>query len=91
MQYLLTVFITVFLAELGDKTQLAILLYSSKAEASKTAILISASLALISTTLIAVFLGDRLSRLLNPKYLEPIAAIGFIVIGIFMLVTTGDD
>lgn len=91
MQYLITVFVTVFLAELGDKTQLAILLYSSKAEASKTAILIAASLALISTTLIAVLLGDRLSRLLNPKYLEPIAAIGFIIIGLMMLLTGGED
>ncbi len=91
MQYLFTVFITVFLAELGDKTQLAILLYSSKAETSKTAILIAASLALISTTLIAVLLGDRLSRILNPKYIEPIAAVGFIAIGVIMLVTAGKD
>ncbi len=91
MQYLVTVFITVFLAELGDKTQLAILLYSSKADTSKTAILVAASLALISTTLIAVLLGDRLSRLLNPKYLEPIAAFGFIIIGVIMLFTYGDD
>ncbi|MFC1480672.1 TMEM165/GDT1 family protein [Candidatus Neomarinimicrobiota bacterium] len=91
MQYLITVFITVFLAELGDKTQLAILLYSSKADTSKTAILVAASLALISTTFIAVVLGDRLSRLLNPKYLEPIAAIGFIIIGVIMLITNGDD
>jgi putative Ca2+/H+ antiporter (TMEM165/GDT1 family) len=91
MRYIITVFITVFLAELGDKTQLAILLYSSKVDTSKTAILIAASLALISTTLIAVLLGDRLSRVLNPRYLEPIAAIGFIIIGVIMLVSSGKD
>jgi len=37
MRYIITVFITIFLAELGDKTQIAILLYSSKADTSKTA------------------------------------------------------
>ena len=87
MRYLLTVFITVFLAELGDKTQFAVLLYATRPEGSKVAVAVAASLALVSTTVIAVLVGDRLSQWINPKILEGAAAVGFIAIGIFMLVS----
>ncbi|MCH7859697.1 MAG: TMEM165/GDT1 family protein [Candidatus Marinimicrobia bacterium] len=87
MRYLLTVFITVFLAELGDKTQFAVLLYATRPEGSKVAVAVAASLALVSTTVIAVLVGDRLSQWINPKVLEGAAAVGFIAIGIFMLVS----
>ena len=87
MRYLLTVFITVFLAELGDKTQFAVLLYATRPEGSKVAVAVAASLALVSTTVIAVLVGDRLSQWINPKVLEGAAAVGFIAIGIIMLVS----
>ena len=87
MRYLLTIFITVFLAELGDKTQFAVLLYATRPEGSKVAVAVAASLALVSTTVIAVLVGDRLSQWINPKVLEGAAAVGFIAIGIFMLVS----
>ncbi|MCH7520746.1 MAG: TMEM165/GDT1 family protein [Candidatus Marinimicrobia bacterium] len=87
MRYLLTIFITVFLAELGDKTQFAVLLYATRPEGSKVAVAVAASLALVSTTVIAVLVGDRLSHWINPKVLEGAAAVGFIAIGIFMLVS----
>ena len=87
MRYLMTVFITVFLAELGDKTQFAVLLYATRPEGSKVAVAVAASLALVSTTVIAVLVGDRLSQWINPKILEGAAAVGFIAIGIFMLVS----
>lgn len=86
LRYLLIVFGTVFLAELGDKTQLAILLYSTKPEISRVCIALAASLALVTSTVLAVVLGDRLSQWINPKFLEGAAAVGFIIIGVFMLI-----
>ena len=87
LRYLLTVFATVFLAELGDKTQLAILLYSTKPDVSRVGIALAASLALVTTTVVAVAIGDRLASWVNPKFLEGAAAIGFILIGVFMLIS----
>ncbi len=87
LRYLLTVFGTVFLAELGDKTQLAILLYSTKPDVSRVGIALAASLALVTTTVVAVAIGDRLACWINPKFLEGAAAIGFILIGAFMLIS----
>ncbi len=87
LRYLLTVFATVFLAELGDKTQLAILLYSTKPDVSRMGIALAASLALVTTTVIAVAIGDRLARWINPKFLEGAAAIGFNLIGVFILIS----
>ena len=43
------------------------------------------ALALVAATIIAVMLGKQLALWLNPRYLEGIAGMGFIVIGIFML------
>ncbi len=86
MRYLLTVFITVFLAEMADKTQLAVLLFATRPEASKVAVAVAASLALVTTTVIAVLVGDRLSHWINPRVLEGAAAAGFIAIGLFMLI-----
>ncbi|UCD36920.1 MAG: TMEM165/GDT1 family protein [Fidelibacterota bacterium] len=87
MRYLLTVFLTVFLAELGDKTQFAVLLYATKPEASKIGVAVAASLALVTTTIIATLIGDRLSHWINPKYLEVAAGIGFMLIGAVMLLS----
>lgn len=87
LRYLFVVFGTVFLAELGDKTQLAILLYSTKPDVSRVGIALAASLALVTTTVVAVIIGDRLARWVNPKFLEGAAAIGFVLIGVFMLIS----
>jgi len=57
---LVAVFFAVFLAELGDKTQLAILGFASSGR-SVLAVFIGASLALIATTLLAVLVGERLA------------------------------
>lgn len=57
---LVAVFVTVFLAELGDKTQLAVLGFASSGR-SATAVFVGASLALIATTLLAVLVGEHLA------------------------------
>ena len=62
MRLLATVFATVFVAELGDKTQLATLLYSADGRNSKLAVLLGASAALIMSSAIAVLAGGFVSR-----------------------------
>ena len=81
MQQLLPIFLTVFLAELGDKTQLATLLFAADGKASPIAIFIAAAGALVVSTAIAVALGTFAERYLAMLPLKLIAGIGFIAIG----------
>lgn len=82
---LVTVFVAVFIAELGDKTQLATLLFAADKEVSKWTVFIAASLALICTSAIGVIAGSALSHYINPRYLHLIAGIGFVLIGAWTL------
>ncbi len=88
MQYklLITIFITVFIAELGDKTQLATMLFASDKEVNKWLIFAGASLALISTSAIAVIFGSSISNFIGEKVLRYIAGTGFILIGIWSFI-----
>jgi putative Ca2+/H+ antiporter (TMEM165/GDT1 family) len=79
-----TAFITLFLAELGDKTQLAIITMTANTD-SKVAVFLGASLALVIVSLIAVLLGGLLSQYIPTEWLQRIVAVAFIVIGILML------
>lgn len=79
------VFGTVFLAELGDKTQLATLLFASKEPSSLVTIFIAASGALILSSAIAVVGGAAISNYVDPRILSWIAGIGFIAIGIWTI------
>ena len=76
-----TVFGTVFLAELGDKTQLATLLFASRSNVSLWTIFFAASAALVLTSAIGVAAGSVVSQYVNPRYLSYAAGAGFIVIG----------
>jgi putative Ca2+/H+ antiporter (TMEM165/GDT1 family) len=78
---LITVFGTVFLAELGDKTQLATVLFAAREGASLTVVFLAASLALITATGMAVLAGSFVAEYANPKYLSYFAGAGFILIG----------
>lgn len=82
---LATVFSSVFIAELGDKTQLATLLFASEKDASKLTIFIGASLALIATSAIGVAAGSAISQYVSEKTLHYLAGIGFIAIGVWTL------
>ncbi len=74
---------TVFLAELGDKTQLAALLLS--AESGRPAIVfIGASLALICSSLVGVLLGRWLSTLMEPHQLERAAGVLMVALGLWL-------
>ena len=79
----LTTFTTVFLAELGDKTQLAALLLSAES-GRPVVVFIGASLALISSSLVGVVLGRWLSRVLPPQQLERLAGILMIGLGLWL-------
>ena len=81
----ITVFATVFLAELGDKTQLATMLFATDKDVSKITIFLAASAALVVASALGVLAGSLLSEYINEKYLHFAAGIGFIGIGIWTL------
>ncbi|GAA5315105.1 MAG: TMEM165/GDT1 family protein [Candidatus Pelagadaptatus aseana] len=81
----LTIFAAVFIAELGDKTQLATMLFAADKEVSKWTVFVAASAALIVASAIGVLAGSLLSEYINEKYLHYIAGVGFIGIGVFTL------
>lgn len=82
---LLTVFITIFIAELGDKTQLATMLFAADKEVDKLTVFVGASLALIVASGIGVLAGSIVSQYASEKLLHYVAGIGFIGIGIWTL------
>ena len=82
-----TVVTTVFIAELGDKTQLATMLFAADREVSKLTVFLGASLALVLASAIGVLAGSLLSEFISEKYLHYIAGAGFILIGGWTLAT----
>ncbi len=86
LKILLTVFSVIFIAELGDKTQLATLLFAADKEVSKFTIFLGASLALILTSAIGVLAGGFIANYVSEKYLHFIAGIGFIFLGVYTLI-----
>lgn len=78
-------FVTVFLAELGDKSQLAAIALSSNCNRSAKAIFLGTVAALILASLIGVLLGEGTAQLLPTKWTKLIAAIGFAVLAIRLL------
>lgn len=85
IKVLITVFATVFIAELGDKTQLATMLFASDKEVSRLTVFLGSSLALIVASGIGVFAGSVLSQHISERLLHMIAGSGFIVIGAWIL------
>lgn len=81
MQHVLAIFVTVFLAELGDKTQLATLLYASDGQQHPILIFFAAAGALVTSTAVAVALGTAAAQYLTMIPLKLIAGLGFVAIG----------
>ena len=81
----LTVFSSVFLAEIGDKTQLATMAFAANAQASKWTIFAGSALALVLAAGIGVIAGEALSRFVSPRTLTILAGVGFLVIGAWTL------
>jgi len=80
-----TIFVTVLIAELGDKTQLATLLFAADKDVSKMTVFIAASIALVVASALGVLAGSLLSQTINEQYLNWLAGAGFIVIGVWTL------
>ncbi len=85
MAAFLLIFATVFLAELGDKTQLATLLFSTGKQHAPLLVFAAASAALIASTAVAVVLGTLAERYLVGLPLKMMAGLGFVGIGLWIL------
>jgi putative Ca2+/H+ antiporter (TMEM165/GDT1 family) len=80
-----TVFATIFVAELGDKTQIATLLYASDSSHPRLTVFVASAAALILTSAIAVLAGSVVSQYVSPGVLRWIAGLGFIAVGLWVL------
>lgn len=78
-------FLTIFLAEMGDKTQLATLLMSAESQ-SPWIVFVGAATALIATSLLGVLIGYWIARRLSPKTLDLAVALLLLAIAIWLLV-----
>ena len=76
-----TVFVTVFLAEMGDKTQLATVLYAAEHRSGKLTVFLAAATALVAVTAIGVLAGDLVARTIPERALRYFAGFGFLAIG----------
>lgn len=81
----LSTFALIFLAELGDKTQLASMARAATGEGAKWTVFAAASSALVVSTLIAVLLGTALTRVVPEHVIKIAAAVLFILFGVLIL------
>jgi len=82
---LVTVFASVFIAEMADKTQLVTMLFATDRNVSKWTVFLGAASALILTSAIGVAAGSLLSQVINPRAMTILAGAGFILIGAWTL------
>lgn len=84
IQWLAIAFTTVFVAEMGDKTQLATMLMSAQGQ-SPWSIFIGSASALVAASLVSVTLGGWLSTIVPPALLQAIAGVSFVLLGTYVL------
>jgi putative Ca2+/H+ antiporter (TMEM165/GDT1 family) len=80
----LSTFGVVFLAELGDKTQLATLSLAASGK-SRLAVFVGSAAALVVTSGIGVLVGEAVSRVVSPIWIHRVAGLAFVVMGILLL------
>jgi putative Ca2+/H+ antiporter (TMEM165/GDT1 family) len=83
----LAVFASVLVAELGDKTQIATLLYATDPAAAKLGVFLAAATALVLSSALAVVVGAQAGTWVSPKLLRTVAGLGFIAVGVWVLMT----
>lgn len=81
---LMTVFGTVFLAELGDKTQLAAITLTATTK-QPVSVFLGASAALVVVSLVGVLLGAALSEVIPLALVRKLGAVAFVLVGVAML------
>lgn len=84
LKTIFTTFLLVFIAELGDKTQITTMLLAADNK-SIWPVFIGASIALVCSSLVGVFAGSVLTKYIPPNLIQNAAAIAFIIIGILLL------
>ncbi len=87
---LASTFSLVFLAELGDKTQLAVLTLSAQSNGvARWMIFFGSALALMATSAIGVLGGDVVARFVSPIWMKRVAGVAFVVMGAWFVWTAG--
>ena len=81
---IISTFILIFLAELGDKTQLTTMMLSAESS-SRIGVLIGSSIALVCSSVFGVILGSLINKYIPAAFVQTASAIAFIIIGILML------
>ena len=87
---LFTTFVTVFLAEMGDKTQLTTITLSSTTN-KPLAVFIGSSIALILATLLGALAGGSIANLIPEFMLKLLSGIVFLIIGINLMAKSRDE
>ena len=82
---LVSTFTSIFVAEIGDKTQLATMSLAAGGR-SKLSVFLGAALALCATSALGVLVGEGVSRVVSPVWLRRIAGGVFIVLGVLFLI-----
>lgn len=82
---LVTTFVTLFLAELGDKTQIVIIGFAGSGKSTWT-VFWGATMALMMTSLLAVLVGAGLQKILPVKTIHLLSGFLFIIIGVLLVV-----
>ena len=82
---LVTVFASVFVAEMADKTQLVTLLFATDKAVSKWVVFVGSASALVLTSAIGVLAGNLVSQFVSVKLMSVVAGAGFILIGAWTL------
>lgn len=88
MRLFATVFATIFVAELGDKTQLATLFYAAGAQNPKLTVFLGSASALVVTSALGVVAGSFISQHVSAKLLSWVVGLGFVAIGVWTLTRT---
>lgn len=88
IKVLLSTFGMIFLAELGDKTQLATFCFAVESK-SRLAVFLGSAGALVLTSLLAVILGSEVSRLVPTNYIKTGAGVLFVLLGLWMILFPG--
>ena len=81
MKAMFLIFATVFIAEIGDKTQLATMLFSAEGKASPMQVFIASAGALVVAAAIGVAAGQVIEKFVSPQALKVVAGVGFVAIG----------
>jgi len=88
LKVLLTTFALIFVAELGDKTQLTTMLLAAESK-SPVAVFLGAALALAASALLAVLFGSAITRVVPVQYIRYGAGAFFIIIGVLLVLGRG--